>query len=87
MIVGVVWCLHRFFTSATRFAIASGLILGALTAITWSQNHIYANPANLWTDTVNKNPNAWIAHNNLGVVYQNKTNWMMLRVSSIARWN
>ncbi|HEX3359268.1 MAG TPA: tetratricopeptide repeat protein [Tepidisphaeraceae bacterium] len=72
VIVGVVWCLHRFFTSAMRFAVASGLILGALTAITWGQNHIYASPANLWTDTVNKNPNAWIAHNNLGVVYLNE---------------
>jgi len=43
------------------------LVLGSLT---WFQSHIYKNAFSLWTDTINKNPGAWLAHNNLGVEYE-----------------
>jgi tetratricopeptide (TPR) repeat protein len=36
--------------------------------MTWAQNHVYADPWSLWTDTIAKNPNAWGAYNNLGVL-------------------
>ena len=71
LIVGGVWWLHRFFTSPARFTVASALILGALAAMTWSQNHIYSTGWALWSDTVAKNPAAWMAENNLGVLERN----------------
>jgi hypothetical protein len=68
LITGGVWALHRFFTTPARFTIASALILGALTAMTWSQNHVYQSAWDLRNDTINKNPTAWSAYNNRGVI-------------------
>lgn len=49
------------------WAVCAGLIL-ALGWATWSRTHIYANSEALWRDTIEKNPNAWAAHANLGNV-------------------
>ncbi len=37
--------------------------------LVWNQSHIYNDTITLWNDTVSKNPNAWIAHNNLGAEF------------------
>lgn len=42
---------------------AAVLILGMLT---WTRSGVYANARALWEDTVQKNPDAWLAHHNLG---------------------
>jgi tetratricopeptide (TPR) repeat protein len=65
LIAGAVWVLHRFFTTAARFTVASALILGAFTAMTFAQNRVYTSLWTLWGDTVQKNPSAWIAWHNL----------------------
>ena len=41
------------------------LILGTLT---WKQSQVYFNDETLWRDTIAKNPTAWLAHYNLGVI-------------------
>lgn len=46
------------------FPSALVLLLGVLT---WHQTQIYRNPEILWRDTLAKNPDCWMAHNNLGV--------------------
>jgi len=42
--------------------------VGLLTLLTWRQSRLYASPADLYRHTVERNPDAWIAHNNLGVI-------------------
>ena len=45
------------------------LILVVLATLTWRQGLIYQNLEILWLDTLNKNPNSWLAHTNLSTVY------------------
>ncbi len=48
--------------------LAGGLVLLVLGILTWRQGQIYQDAERVWRDTLNKNPSAWIACNNLGVV-------------------
>jgi tetratricopeptide (TPR) repeat protein len=45
-----------------------GTLLVVLGILTWRQSTIYTDVETLWNDTLAKNPNAWMAHNNLGAV-------------------
>lgn len=50
-----------------KLAFAAAVILVAVfSVLTWGQCHVYKDVEALWRDTISKNPNAWIAHNNLG---------------------
>lgn len=46
--------------------IASALLLVVLGSLTWRQCHFYKNQEALWSHTISVNPNAWVAHYNLG---------------------
>jgi tetratricopeptide (TPR) repeat protein len=50
--------------------ITAVLILGVLGTLTWQQTHIYKDPETLWRDTLKKNPNFFLAQNNLGLMLQ-----------------
>lgn len=43
----------------------AGVFLAGLMALTWQRAKVYATDEALWRDTVQKNPRAWNAHNNL----------------------
>jgi tetratricopeptide (TPR) repeat protein len=43
-------------------------ILVVLASLTFLQTEIYHDPETLWTDTLEKNPDSWLSHNNLGVI-------------------
>jgi len=46
----------------------AGLALAALAGRTFARCHVYADEETLWRDTVAQNDDAWIAHNNLGIL-------------------
>jgi protein O-mannosyl-transferase len=46
--------------------LAIGALLMSCGVLTWRQSKVYADPTTLWTDILSKNPEAWMAHTNLG---------------------
>lgn len=44
----------------------SGVLLGVLGTLTWLQCGSYLNAESLWRTTIARNPESWMAHNNLG---------------------
>ncbi|MCH8251559.1 MAG: tetratricopeptide repeat protein [Planctomycetes bacterium] len=59
--------------STGRLPIAVGLLLLAILGLrTWAQSTAYITAEVLWLDTLSKNPTAWIAHNNLGMIRKSR---------------
>jgi tetratricopeptide (TPR) repeat protein len=54
--------------------VAAAFLLVSLGTLTWRQTHIYKNLETLWQDTLEKNPNSFLASNNLGILLQDKGN-------------
>jgi tetratricopeptide (TPR) repeat protein len=48
--------------------LAAAIVLLLLGTAAWGQAHVYHNLETLWRDTLAKNPNAWLAQNNLGTL-------------------
>jgi tetratricopeptide (TPR) repeat protein len=48
--------------------LTAATVLLLLGTATWGQAHAYHDLETLWRDTLAKNPDAWLAHNNLGTV-------------------
>ena len=52
-------------TKESLFAVALPIV-AVLSALSWEHCIVFRNEQTLWRDTVTKNPNAWMAHYNLG---------------------
>lgn len=53
-------------------AVGAAAAAAVLFVLSWNQQQIYASNERLFTDVLDKNPGAWIAHNNLGLVYAHR---------------
>jgi Flp pilus assembly protein TadD len=63
---------HReHWRQATVYVLCTAL-LASLTVLTWRQSEMYTDMQTLWRTTIEKNPNAWMAHNNLGALLLKK---------------
>jgi len=63
----VVTVLRRLRTVGPALALGLGVLaIGVLGALTWQRGYVYADEETLWRDTLSKNPDAFIANNNLG---------------------
>ncbi len=49
--------------------VACGLLLLTLGALTWHRSHAYRDVETIWRDTLDRNPDAFIAANNLGAIF------------------
>jgi tetratricopeptide (TPR) repeat protein len=63
LVVAVLFRANR--SAATVISLVIGCVCLVLT---WRQAHAYASPEALWRDTIAKNPQSWMARNNLAVV-------------------
>ena len=43
------------------------VLIGTLSFLTWEQNRLYADAVTLYEATLDKNPDCWLVHYNLGV--------------------
>jgi protein O-mannosyl-transferase len=67
--------LSRSSKAAQWSVVASGFaILAFLSLLTWRQSATYRDAETLWQTTIAKNPDCWMAYNNLGVVRFEKGN-------------
>jgi tetratricopeptide (TPR) repeat protein len=51
-----------------RQAALATSVLGPLAFLTFTQASVYRDQTSLWTDTLRKNPDCWLAHNHLGYI-------------------
>jgi Flp pilus assembly protein TadD len=54
------------------YAFLSGTMLLVLGFLTWRQSAIYADVKTLWLATNARNPQSWLVHNNLGIIYSSE---------------
>lgn len=50
---------------------ASVVVVGMLALLSWQQTHLYADSLTLYEATIDRNPDCWMAHNNLGRELEN----------------
>lgn len=60
---------------AARLGTGVGIVsVILLSAMTWNQARAYRDLPTLWKHTIERNPDSWLAHNNLGLLYYEEEN-------------
>ncbi|MFT5131001.1 MAG: tetratricopeptide (TPR) repeat protein [Rhodothermales bacterium] len=69
LLVQLAFCLaDRWELPSRPRAAAGGVVLLLCCVLTWGHSNAFYSTETLWEDTLAKNPNAWMAHNNLGLI-------------------
>jgi protein O-mannosyl-transferase len=63
------WCRERRLMVERVFC---AMLLAALGSLTWRQSHIYTDIETLWQTTIARNPDCWLAQNDLGALLYEK---------------
>ena len=63
---GLTAAARRTSLAYAQTACAAGVLLAALAVLTWRQSGIYQDAQTLYRVTLARNPDCWLAHNNLG---------------------
>jgi tetratricopeptide (TPR) repeat protein len=61
----VVAAATRWLKSPSQQAIVATVVILVLSSLSWQRAHAFQSNEQLWTDTLRKNPSAFLAHNNL----------------------
>ena len=69
---GIATLAAKFKGSRHFIFVAGVFILAAFAILTWRQSTMYADIEALWRTTIARNPECWMAHNNLGIVLSQK---------------
>jgi tetratricopeptide (TPR) repeat protein len=72
---GIAWTLRRR-PASVRYA-CGGMLVAILGVLTWQQTRIYRNAGTLWTDTLAKNADSWLAYTNRARAYQESGQWQL----------
>jgi protein O-mannosyl-transferase len=69
VVSGIVWQLKQWqiWRHPTGYVLC-GALLALLAALTWHQSAMYTDIETLWRTTIERNPKAWMAHDNLGAL-------------------
>lgn len=70
-LAGTGWSLWRrsaFMPVRASAWFSAVVVVAAATLLSWRHSRLYADPMTLYAATVEKNPNCWVAHNNLGAL-------------------
>ncbi|MBF0280563.1 MAG: tetratricopeptide repeat protein [SAR324 cluster bacterium] len=73
--LGIEWIAKRspaFLTQKTITGVISVVIFSTMASLTWHQTLAYKNLESLSKESIAKNPAAWLAHYNLGIVYEER---------------
>jgi len=86
IIVLCVVTLHRLSQRLGSFAgwirlPAVLVLLVALAGMTWRRSMVFHNAETLWRDTIAQNPDAWVAHHNLGAVFLRQDRYDQARLA------
>ena len=68
LIVPFAFAITKIVRSTPSRIVAPAALTATLGVLTWQQSSIYANAQTLWTRTLERNPDAFVAHSELGLI-------------------